>query len=133
MVVGVESSKALSLLARYCAGEGIAVIEAPLTDKWGFYDDKRRVIFIKQGLLQKQRAAALMHEVVHYLRGDVGPQPPHVERMVDEQAARMLISEQEYAAAERMVGSEPGALAVELDVALNMVEAYQRFLRRTRL
>ena len=69
--------------------------------------------------------AALAHETIHARRGDSGPQPSHVEDLVDELAAKLLISPIEYALAERVYGSRPAALAAELGVTQRMVEAWR--------
>lgn len=127
MVPGMQSHLALSKLARACALEGVAVIKTRLSDTtWGLWDHQARTIYLNRVLTSPQLAATLAHEYVHYLRGDTGPQPPHVERRVDEQAALMLISAGEYAQAEQIVGCNPGALAVELDTTLWVVHAWRR-------
>lgn len=47
------------------------------------------------------------------------------ERQADLYAARLLICPVEYAAAERIVGCHPGALAKELGVTRRLVELWQ--------
>lgn len=129
-LMGVDSQTALDTLTRLCACEGIAVLETTLDSAWGAYDHNTRTIYLHAALTTRQKAATLAHEYVHYLRGDTGPQPPHVERRVDEEAAFMLISTEEYATAEHIVGPDPRALAIELDTTLWIVEAWQNRMKR---
>ena len=71
----------------------------------------------------------LMHEMEHARRGDEGPQPRSVEARIDAVVARRLVTVEDYAAAELLVGCRVGALAAELEVPTWVIEAWQRTLR----
>lgn len=98
--------------------------------KLGYYDWETHSIWIKPGLTQREETATLAHELVHHLRGHHGHQSESVEAKVDEEAARLLISADDYADAERSYGSNPYALADVLDQPVWLVEAYQRHLAK---
>lgn len=70
----------------------------------------------------------LAHELVHVVRGDKGAQHPGVERLVDREAARLLIPCAEYALAERVYGPNRYRLAEELHVTQHTISAYQSLL-----
>ena len=65
----------------------------------------------------------------HAERGDDGPQPAAVEARINRAVACRLVTVAEYAAAEALAGPGVGALAVELDVPVWVVEAFRRTLR----
>ena len=54
-----------------------------------------------------------------------------MERAADITAARWLITEDAYAAAEHLVGPHPGALARELSVTLHTLHVWQTLHERT--
>lgn len=71
----------------------------------------------------------LAHELGHAHYGhtwtdDIRQHAAH-ERLADRFAARRLISLARYAAAERLVGPHPGAIARELEVTTRVVEAWR--------
>lgn len=108
---------------------GITVDTRKLTGTLrGYYNHREHLIAIRQGLSYSQRRTALAHELVHARRGDDGHQGPDVERRVDQEAARLLISPVEYALAERIHGPNVAAIARELEVTVSMVEAYRQAL-----
>lgn len=103
---------------------GINVVFLPFPLPGIYYHRERLVVIDSRARACEQRAT-LTHELVHVLRKDNGPQPPHIEALVDRTAARLLISPVEYALAERLVGCEAGALAEELDVPVWVIHAWQ--------
>lgn len=87
-------------------------------------------ILLRRRLAGAQRASTLAHEIVHARRGDRGCQAASTEQHVDELAARMLITETAYRRAEVLYGPATWAIAVELDVAPALVEAWKRARER---
>ena len=110
-------------LIQELAGMGVHVVYLPYRLAGG-------LIVIDSRQTRAGQLAALAHETIHARRGDSGPQPSHVEDLVDELAAKLLISPIEYALAERVYGSRPAALAAELGVTQRMVEAWRRGTER---
>jgi len=112
------------------AADGVRIRWADLGHRAGQYDDDQRIITLNLCLTAAQELSTAAHEWQHAIHRDRGDVPPHVvraqEARADEGAARMLIDPEEYAAAERLVGSHPGALAAELGVCRWVVEAFQR-------
>ena len=107
-------------------GMGLNVEWRPLQGlERGQYFHRDRLVVIRCGLTMPQRRSTLAHELVHARREDVGPQPAYVERRVDVQASKILISPTEYMLAERMYGPCVPKLAVELGVTQQLVRAYQ--------
>lgn len=92
----------------------------------GWYDAAMSRILLRDGMTTAQRVSTLAHEVVHARRGDVGPQDDRTEALIDEEAAGLVVLTADYAAAEQLVGPDPRALAVELDVTPTLVAAWQR-------
>jgi Zn-dependent peptidase ImmA (M78 family) len=68
---------------------------------------------------------ALAHECGHWFHGHDWSREHDVardERQADQYAARLLISADDYARAEELCGTHPGALARELGVTRRLVE-----------
>lgn len=78
----------------------------------------------------------LAHELGHAHYGHAWTDDPQVrdrqERQADEFAAALLVDEVDYAIAEVVVGPHVGALARELGVTAQIVEAWQRLAHRRR-
>lgn len=128
----MDAATLLHDLTAQAAREGITVHETRIVGAWGLWDYDKRAIFLDRDLTVRQKASTLAHELVHARWGHRGCQPDAIERRVDEEAARLLITPERYAQAEYLTGSsEPGALAVELDVSIWVVEAWQRAYERT--
>lgn len=104
---------------------GVHVVEVANLDLLGVYIKSRNLILIRKNMPERHKLAVLAHEYIHYLRGHDGHQDEATERIVDEKAARMLISDREYASAENLVGPDPRAIAIELDLPLWLVEAWR--------
>lgn len=98
-------------------------------DCHGFYEDADRLIVLNYQCTQAQAVAALAHEVAHGVFGD-RCSTEAVERRADEYGASLVIEPEEYAAAEQLVGSHPGALARQLEVTRDLVLAWRRWWRR---
>jgi hypothetical protein len=121
----------LELLLEHCGDLAIEVSWVDLgTRRRGEYRDDSRAIRLNSRLTRTQATATLAHEIGHAVFGDRCSTPP-VERRAWEYGAALVITPDQYAAAERVVGCHPAALAVELEVTPRLVEAWRRwFLKR---
>ncbi|GAA5154655.1 hypothetical protein GCM10023340_38570 [Nocardioides marinquilinus] len=86
-------------------------------------------VVISPRLTLVEAACTLAHEVGHAAFGD-DYSTPAVERRAWEYAASLLVEPWEYAQAERVVGPDPRALALELGVTVQLVEAWRRWWQR---
>jgi hypothetical protein len=118
----------LDELLRHCADLGIEV-EWPLDlpprrrGEYRWWCDR---IALDYRLTDVQAASSLAHELGHRVFGD-RCSTPTVERRADEYAAALLVTPDEYRAAEEHVGHHIGALAVELGVTTRLVIAWRRW------
>ena len=103
-------------LIQELAGMGVHVVYLPYRLAGAYWHDEGLIV-IDSRQTRAGQLAALAHETIHARRGASGPQPSHVEDLVDELAAKLLISPIEYALAERVYGSRPAALADGRSVA----------------
>lgn len=115
---------------------GVRIEYADLShlDRDGDYDRETRMIRLHVGMLHRLHRSVLAHEIAHAIFGDVPSLFAHYnekqERRADEWAAHLLIDEQAYReAAEKHSGYIP-AMAQELGVIDDLVEAYERTLTR---
>ncbi|WP_461004603.1 M78 family metallopeptidase domain-containing protein [Trueperella pyogenes] len=117
--------------------ELISLVESHgITVSWGHvyslgtYHHPTATIWLDYALASYPRQAlgVLAHEYVHALRGHDGPQSASMERCVDRQAARLLISPAEYALAERLHEGNAVGIAEELGVPVWVVVAYREVL-----
>lgn len=103
-------------------------------DRDGEYIHSRRLIRLRRGMTDRLHRSVLAHECAHAVFGDTpsffGPVTAKQERRADEWAALRLISPEEYRHAEALCHGHTGAMAVELHVIVDLVEAYQRILTR---
>lgn len=117
----------LDLLFQHCADLGIDVEWDDLGSKrrghYNWVDDK---IVLSLRLTHAQATACLAHEVAHRSLGD-RCSTPAVERRAWELAAAMLVTPEQYAAAEQMVGPHISALALELGLTPKVIEAWRRW------
>lgn len=113
--------------------EGVSVMYGPIKREGyaGFYSPALHAIFIDSHLTGGNAVAVLAHELVHVQRGHAGCQSSDVEKRVDEDAAGMVITREEYARIEQIYGPDARAIATELDAPRWLVEAYQRKLRHS--
>ena len=70
----------------------------------GAWEADTDTIYIREGLPSPERECVLAHELEHAIRGDVGPQPPEVEALIDEEVARRFVDPWEYTCAEKARG-----------------------------
>ena len=94
----------------------------------GRYRPRYRRIDLNPRLGLRQLVPGLAHEYAHHLHGDNCSATP-AEQRAWETAADLVITREEYARAESIVGSHPHAIALELDLTGVLVCA----LRSTRV
>lgn len=101
----------------------------------GHYTHQTRTISLRRGLLNREHRCTLAHELAHAMAGDeptgIAWADARMERAADITAARWLITEDAYAAAEALYGPHPGALARELGVTHHTLQVWQSLHERT--
>lgn len=120
----------LDHLFQHCADLNLDV-------EWDDFGDYRRGEYRRRGdriilnprLTVRQATATLAHEIGHQRFGDTCS-TPMTERRAWEFGAAMLITPDEYRAAEAHVGCHLASLAIELDVTPKLIEAWRRWYRR---
>ena len=117
-------------LLQHCADLGIMVEYAGLGRRHGEYRHDESLIRLNNRNTGAQDLAALAHEFGHALCCEHGENANHDR--ADEIGAAVVIEDDEYAAAERLVGCHPGALAAHLDVTPRLVLAWRRWYERKR-
>lgn len=105
---------------------GVTITHICPTGLEGGWDLELRVIYLRHDRPEYVQRWTLAHELVHALHGDDGCQPAHIEAARDSEAARMLITDTAYAAAEHEVGPDPRAIAKALDLPVEAVHAWRR-------
>lgn len=117
----------LDHLFQHCADLGIDVewddLGSHRRGHYNWVDDK---IVLSLRLTRAQATACLAHEVAHREFGD-RCSTPAVERRAWELAAAMLVTPEQYAAAEEQVGPHASALALDLGVTPQVIEAWRRW------
>lgn len=121
----------LDELLHHCGDLGIDVEYEDLAHlshrgEWRWWS---MTIALHHQLTAVQMVSVLAHELGHVAFGDTSSTPA-VERRAWEYAASMLVTPEEYAAAEGLVGCHVGALAKELGVTTKLVEAWRRWWTR---
>lgn len=114
---------------------GVIVRYTPLADdRDGEYLHHRRLIRLQPGMPRRLHRSVLAHECAHAVFGD---EPAHfglinakMEQRADEWAALRLIDIDDYKLAESIHSGHTDAIALELDVTVDLVEAFQRTLTR---
>lgn len=114
---------------------GVRVLVADLPpDRDGEYEHGSRTIRLRPRMARRLHRSVLAHECGHAVYGDVPVDDRRYaerqEARADEWAARALISVEAYRWAETLHSGHVEAMAVELDVTVGLVRAYQRLLAR---
>lgn len=91
----------------------------------GAYNHGPGLVIVDSRLPLGEQVAVVAHEYAHALAGHDGCQSVDVEAVVDWRAARLLVSDAEYALAERLRDGCKFGIAEELGVPAWVVEAYQ--------
>lgn len=112
---------------------GLHIVERRGATPGGF-EPVTRTIRLDPGMSARTQRSVLAHEVGHALLGHRPTARPALrarqERQADEWAARLLISPRAYAEAEGIRGPHPASLAFEIGVTIELIQAFQRLLRR---
>lgn len=118
----------MDVLCQHAADMGLLVewrTDLPAR-RHGEYLHDERIVRLNYLLTGTEALAALAHELGHATFGDT-TSTPAIERRADEFGATFIISAAEYAQAEEIVGSHPGAIARELGVTHRSVLAWRRW------
>lgn len=94
----------------------------------GCYLDDERTILIRATLHGALELETLAHEYVHAVHRD-RTKHPAVEWRAWREAARLLVDDDAYAAAER-ISHDVGYIARELGVTIRIIEAYRKAIHR---
>ncbi|MFL2002176.1 hypothetical protein [Microbacterium sp. A1-JK] len=103
--------------------------DLPEIDMVACYSHEHQAIFVRPGLLESVERCAIAHEIVHFEHGDVGTDDIQEER-ADQIAARRLIRPRRV---EMLNESDPGVVALELQVTEKIMRVYMRMLRQGRI
>lgn len=114
---------------------GVDVVYAELPeDRDGEYIHHLSLIRLRPGMRRRLHRSVAAHECAHAVFADVpsrfGPRNAKQERRADEWAALRLVDIDEYKLAERIHAGHIDAIALELDVTTDIVEAFRRILTR---
>lgn len=124
----------LNLLYQHCADLGVDVDWADLGDhRRGEYHHHGDRIVLNLRLTARQATACLAHELGHQAFSDTCSSARN-ERRAWRYGAALVITPDEYRAAEAIVGHHLAALAIELEVTPKLVEAWRAWygMRRFR-
>lgn len=117
----------MDLCFAHCADLGIEVQWADLGEYLrGEYDWRDDSIVLNCRLTRRQAAATLAHELGHQRFGDTCSTPAN-ERRAWQYGAALLITPDQYAAAESVVGHHVAALAIELGVTPRLIRAWREW------
>lgn len=106
---------------------GVQVIETDgLDPRWnGMYRHQKRIIYLRKGLDPWKKRSIFAHELAHAFYRDEAHGDPRTEKRANQWAAQLLISKDEYRAAELLHGPHPGAIAHELGVTPDVVNTWR--------
>lgn len=106
---------------------GMHVIETDdLRPEWdGMYLHHRRLILLRKGLDPWKKRTIFAHELAHAFYRDEIHGDPRTELRANQWAAQLLISKDEYRAAEEIHGPHIGAIAYELGVTPEVVTTWR--------
>lgn len=117
-------------------GVRVELVDLP-GDRDGEYRHVERLIRLQRGMPRRLHRSVLAHECAHAVHGDEpscdAVMSARQERRADEWAARLLIDVEAYAAAETLHAGHLEAMAVELDVTVDLVHAFRGLVERTAL
>lgn len=119
-------------LRAHAAGLGLTVQLEDLGARNGEVRAGGRIVVNEDRSLSVQ-CEVLAHEIGHFVLGHNWTRAHDVirdERQADTYAARLLITPERYALAERLVGTNAGALAYELQVSVRLIDLWRISYRR---
>ncbi|MEE8666904.1 MAG: ImmA/IrrE family metallo-endopeptidase [Bifidobacterium mongoliense] len=94
----------------------------------GCYDDEYHAIVIDRNMTYRRKRCALVHELIHWLHGDVACQwtiDTRIEMRTRRETAMALVALEEYAQAENVYDGDIRLIAAELDVTRQVAEDYR--------
>lgn len=118
-------------MMRLVEARGLWVEWKPLGAVRGYYEHHARTITLNSKMPGDLLRSTLAHELGHAHYGHV-PNPlldERQEQLANRYAADLLITDESYARAERTAGHHRGAIAVELEVALYIVDTWRAMHR----
>lgn len=118
-------------LADYAQTQGLSIHWRTTQVGNAAYSYEKRSILIDPALTEAETRSLLAHELAHHHYRDNGPQPPHIEARAWRWAARLLLTDADYATAERLHDGSIPAMAEELGVTAEIIHAYRQHLERT--
>lgn len=102
----------------------------------GLWVSTHRVITLREGMGHRKTRCTLAHELGHAVHNDLPPPDERTYRRqevrADRWAAGALITTNAYEEAEALVGSHPGALALELGVTTHIIHTWRDLHAYTR-
>ncbi|MFJ4174654.1 ImmA/IrrE family metallo-endopeptidase [Microbacterium sp. NPDC089696] len=120
-------------LLRLLDEHGLRLIEQPGPSRGG-YRPETSTIRVAPGQSARTTRSIIAHELGHAVLGHEPTVDPAIrarqELRADEWAARLLIAPEAYAEAEALRDGHPASMAFDLGVAVDLVLAYRRLLRR---
>lgn len=129
----MTTSRDVTHLIEVARSLGLQVIERKGATRGGYHDGHRQ-IRINPGQSVRVTRSFLAHEIGHALWRDTpspyGPVRMKQERRAWEWAARYLVTREAFAAAEVEHSGHGPAMAYELGVSVEIVEAFRRILQR---
>lgn len=121
---GTTPARTTTDLILHAEDTGARVVWALDLPERGRYYPGIDVITIRHGMTERRTVSTLAHELAHLHYGDPLCTPA-TNRRAWRWAARFLIPDDEYAAAEAHDHS-PGAIALHLGVTVDVIHAYQK-------
>lgn len=116
------------------AGYTVEYVALP-PDRDGETNHERKVVRIQFDLSFRPYRSTVAHEACHVVFGDApsmfGPVNAKQERRADEWAALQLITLDEYRHAETLHDGNVEAMAIDLCVTTDLVDAFRKVLMRT--
>ena len=120
---GTTPARTTTDLIQHAEDMGARIVWALDLPERGRYYPGVDVITIRHGMTERRTVSTLAHELAHLYYGDALCTPV-ANRRAWRWAARFLIPDDEYAAAEEHHPS-PGAIALHLGVTVDVIHAYQ--------
>lgn len=110
----------------------VRVLELPLREWRGAWHYPSRTIVVSNRLTTPQKRATFAHELGHAYYGDRqhADSDSYQERRATAWAAQTLITPDAYAEAEALYGPHPGALAQQLGVTREIIDAWRDCYRK---
>lgn len=126
----VTRRMSLDVMIAACVTAGVHVYTRRLPDPYmGFYDEAVETIVLDESLNQTQGRCTLVHELMHWVRGDVGCGVG--ERRVRRMTAGFMVDRDEYAMAEVAFEGDVWRMSVELGVTVGVLDDYRLLLRES--